>query len=78
VTPHRRTKLSQREYALLSHLLQRAPDPCSRIELLAAVWGSGYDTGTNVVDVYVRRLRTKLHHNTIETVRNVGYRVIPA
>ena len=78
VTANRRIKLSQREYTLLTHLFERAPDPCSRAELLAAVWGSGYDTGTNVVDVYVGRLRAKLQSNSIETVRNVGYRLIPA
>ena len=46
---------------------------CSREELLASVWGFTFDPGTNVVDVYVRRLRSKIGDDQIETVRNVGY-----
>lgn len=68
--------LSHREFALLRHLLNRRGKICSRQELLADVWGIGFDPGTNVVDVYVRRLRNKLLGNSIETVRNVGYRLI--
>ncbi len=71
----RHVPLTQQEFLLLMHLLQRAPDPCSRGELLASVWGTNIDTGTNVVDVSVRRLRWKLASNQIETVRNVGYRI---
>jgi DNA-binding response OmpR family regulator len=36
-------------------------------------WGYAFDPGTNVVDVYVGRLRAKLSAQLIETVRNVGY-----
>ena len=46
---------------------------CSREELLAQVWGYTFDPGTNVIDVYVSRLRAKLGAGIIETVRNVGY-----
>jgi two-component system OmpR family response regulator len=70
-----RVPLSHREYTLLAHLLNRRGKICSREELLADVWGLGFDPGTNVVDVYVRRLRNKLAGNAIETVRNVGYRL---
>jgi DNA-binding response OmpR family regulator len=49
---------------------------CTRQELLADVWGMPFDPGTNVVDVYVGRLRAKLLADTIETVRNVGYRLV--
>jgi two-component system copper resistance phosphate regulon response regulator CusR len=70
----RAVSLSQREFVLLGHLMRRAGEVCSREELLSAVWGSGYDAGSsNVVDVYVRRLRAKLQRSLIETVRNVGY-----
>lgn len=72
----RRIELSQREFVLLSHLLRRTPAVCTRQELLASVWGMGFDPGSNVVDVYVRRLRSKLTINRIETVRNVGYRLV--
>ncbi|MET8846783.1 response regulator transcription factor [Amycolatopsis sp. NPDC004625] len=68
------TMLSHREFLLLNHLMQRADEVCSRDELLADVWGYQFDPGSNVVDVYVRRLRSKLDGlRRIETVRNVGY-----
>jgi len=68
------TTLSHREFLLLQHFMQRAGEVCSRDELLADVWGYQFDPGSNVVDVYVRRLRSKLDGlRRIETVRNVGY-----
>lgn len=65
--------LSQREFILLGHLMRRAGEVCTRVELLADVWGYSFDPGSNVVDVCVRRLRSKLEREVIETVRNVGY-----
>ena len=65
--------LSEREFLLLEHLMRRAGDVCRREKLLADVWGYEFDPGTNVVDVYVGRLRAKLGVNLIETIRNVGY-----
>jgi DNA-binding response OmpR family regulator len=71
---NQRTALSHREFILLNHLMQRADQVCSREELLADVWGYQFNPGSNVVDVYVRRLRSKLAGlRRIETVRNVGY-----
>jgi two-component system OmpR family response regulator len=70
--------LSQREFLLLSHLMRRAGRVCRRDELLAQVWGYTFDTPSNVVDVYVRRLRAKLNPDSIETVRNVGYCFVAA
>jgi DNA-binding response OmpR family regulator len=72
----KRIELTQREFVLLSYLLQRAPAVCSRAELMKGVWGTSFDGGTNVVDVCVKRLRWKLTHGKIETVRNVGYRLV--
>jgi two-component system, OmpR family, response regulator len=69
----RRSPLSQREFLLLGHLMRRADEVCTRDELLADVWGLCFDPRSNVVDVYVRRLRSKLAQEHIETVRNVGY-----
>jgi len=68
-----RRGLSSREYALLLHMMQRAGDVCTREELLSDVWGYSFDPGSNIVEVYVRRLRAKLGAGRIETVRNVGY-----
>ncbi len=72
----KRVELTQREFVLLSYLLQRAPDVCSRAELMKSVWGTSFDGGTNVIDVYVKRLRWKLTDGRIETVRKVGYRLV--
>ena len=65
--------LSTRECALLEHLMRHEGQVCTREELLAQVWGYQFDPGTNVVDVYVRRLRSKLGMHAIETVRSAGY-----
>jgi len=80
---HRRTRtlscdgasmeLSPREFTLIHHLMQRAGDVCTRGELLSEVWGYAFDPGSNVVDVTVARLRSKIRGLRIETVRNVGY-----
>jgi DNA-binding response OmpR family regulator len=65
--------LSEREFLLLQHLMRRAGDVCKREELLTDVWGYAFDPGSNVVDVYVGRLRSKLGSDLIETIRHVGY-----
>lgn len=65
--------LSAREFHLLRFFMLRAGRPCSREQLLAEVWETPFDTGTNVVDVYVHRLRQKLGRGSIGTLRNVGY-----
>ncbi|HYT79632.1 MAG TPA: response regulator transcription factor [Actinomycetota bacterium] len=66
--------LSEREFLVLQYLMRKAGEVCTREELLADVWGYSFDPGSNVVDVYVGRLRSKLGSELIETVRNVGYR----
>lgn len=73
------TDLSDREFRLLHHLLEHVGEVISRERLLADVWGYGFDPGSNVVDVCVRRLRQKLGPDAhIETVRNAGYRLAAA
>ncbi len=72
--------LTAREFSLLE-LLMRSPDRVfTRTQILEHVWGYDFDPQTNVVDVYVRRLRSKVDHDPdiplIETVRGVGYRMI--
>ena len=70
----REVSLSEREFGLLAHLMRRAGAVCGRDELLHDVWGIDFDPGSNVVDVYVGRLRGKLRSTSqIETVRSVGY-----
>lgn len=65
--------LSPREFSLLAHLMRRRGDVCHREELLQDVWGLGFDPGSNVVEVCMRRIRHKLDDPPIETVRGVGY-----
>ncbi|HXH97909.1 MAG TPA: response regulator transcription factor [Gaiellaceae bacterium] len=73
------TDLTDREFRLLHHLLVHAGEVISRERLLAEVWGYGFDPGSNVVDVCVRRLRLKLGPDApIETVRHAGYRLAAA
>jgi DNA-binding response OmpR family regulator len=65
--------LSTREFVLLEYLMRRVGEVCARPELLEQVWGYTFDPATNVLDVYVRRLRHKLGGDAIQTIRNVGY-----
>ncbi|MDF5755577.1 response regulator transcription factor [Spongiactinospora sp. TRM90649] len=77
VVNDRQVELSFREFLLVQHLMRRAGQACSRAELLADVWGMTFHPGSNVVDVCVRRLRTKLDTpDRVETVRHVGYRFV--
>lgn len=71
----RSAKLSARELALLEVLLRRPEEVLSREQLLSRVWSFDFDTGTNVVDVYVGYLRRKLGNDVVETVRGAGYRL---
>jgi DNA-binding response OmpR family regulator len=73
-TNGRHVPLSEREFLLLEYLMRQDGDVCSRERLLAEVWDYSFDPGSNVVDVCVGRLRSKLGGDVIETVRNVGYR----
>ncbi len=65
--------LSEREFALLAHLLRRRGEVCGREELLHDIWGLDFDPGSNVVEVCMRRLRGKVDELPVETVRGVGY-----
>jgi two-component system OmpR family response regulator len=67
--------ISEREFLLLRYLMTRAGDVCTREEILADVWGISFDPGTNLVNVCIARLRSKLGCYSIQTVRNVGYSV---
>jgi DNA-binding response OmpR family regulator len=69
--------LSEREFGVLRHLMVRAGRPCSREDLLADVWQLDFDPQTNVVDVYVHRLRDKIGRGAIRTLRNRGYVLEP-
>jgi two-component system, OmpR family, response regulator len=67
--------MSRREFLLLRELVRNAGRTVSKERLLSSVWGFSHDPGSNVVDVYVRRVRARLGDDVIVTVRGEGYRV---
>jgi two-component system, OmpR family, response regulator QseB len=69
--------LSAREFTLLETFMRHPEQVLSRQHLLDRVWGYDYEPGSNVVDVYVGYLRKKLGRRLIETVRGMGYRLVP-
>jgi two-component system, OmpR family, response regulator len=70
--------LTQREFAILEYLLHHPDEVLSKPDILAHVWDFDFDGDPNIVEVYIRRLRTKLHRErpVIETVRGAGYRLV--
>lgn len=72
----RAVNLSTREAQLLEYLMHREGEVCTREEILESVWEYTFDPGSNLVDVYVARLRQKLDEICIHTVRNVGYSLL--
>lgn len=71
--------LTSKEFALLELFLLHAPDVVTRTEIVEHVWDCHFDSETNLVEVYVNRLRQKIDENRpsklIHTVRGVGYRL---
>jgi two-component system, OmpR family, response regulator len=67
--------LTRLETMLLRELMEHAGHSVPKDQLLASVWGIDFNPGSNVVDVCVRRLRSKLGFHLIETVRGAGYRL---
>ena len=72
-----RIDLAAREYKMLEVLLRNAGRVCGRALLLEQVWDFNFDPGSNLVDVYVRRLREKIdagrETRLLHTVRGSGY-----
>jgi DNA-binding response OmpR family regulator len=71
--------LTSKEFAILELFLLHAGDWITRSEILEHVWEHHSDTGSNLVDVYINRVRNKIDQNgftkLIHTVRGVGYRL---
>ncbi len=72
---HGMVPLTRRESMLLAELMHNAGRAVSKERLLSVVWGYSFSSESNVVDVYVRRLRAKLDPDVIATVRGRGYGV---
>ncbi len=69
-------ELRKKEYELLEYLLRNRERTISRCELLDHVWDYRKYTGSNTVDVHIKRLRDKLHDKgLIKTIHGVGYQI---
>jgi two-component system, OmpR family, response regulator len=72
-------ELTPREFSLLECLVRSPGRVLSRVQICDQVWSYDFDPGTNLVDVYVQRLRSKIDKRhelkLIHTVRGVGYKV---
>ena len=70
-------ELTAREYRLLEFLMHAPGRLCGRMMILEKVWDYDFDPGTNLVDVYIKRLREKIDANfepkLLHTVRGAGY-----
>jgi DNA-binding response OmpR family regulator len=75
----KRIELTAKEYALLEYLLLNAGQVLSRTMIVEHVWDQSFENLTNIVDVYVRHLRTKVDDpfstKLIQTVRGAGYSI---
>lgn len=69
--------LTSREFSLLQHFMKRKGHVLSRTMIIESVWGYDFESGTNIIDVYINFLRRKLRTLTgkdwIRTIRNRGY-----
>jgi DNA-binding response OmpR family regulator len=69
--------LTAREFRLLEFLMRSAGRICGRMSIIEKVWDYDFDPGTNLVDVYIKRLREKIDEEfepkLLHTVRGVGY-----
>jgi DNA-binding response OmpR family regulator len=71
----RTVDLTAREFGVLLTLVRHAGQILSRQQLLSDAWGDAFDPRSNVIDVCVNALRTKLGPDVVETVRGAGYRL---
>jgi len=68
-------KLTSHEYRLLAYLMMHRGEIVSRTELIEHLYDQDFDRDSNTIEVFVGRLRKKLHSQVIETVRGLGYRI---
>jgi DNA-binding response OmpR family regulator len=74
---NRHIDLATREFKLLEFLMRSAGQVCSRAAIIKNVWEYNFDPGTNLVDVYIMRIREKIEEGSerklLHTIRGVGY-----
>jgi DNA-binding response OmpR family regulator len=77
----RKIDLTAREFELLEHFARSPGRVLTRPQICERVWNYDFDPGTNLVEVYIQRLRKKVDGESdmklIETIRGVGYRMKP-
>jgi len=69
--------LTSHEYKVLAYLMHRPGSVVSRTELTEHIYAQDFDRDSNTIEVFVGRLRKKLPPALIETVRGLGYRLVP-
>jgi len=71
--------LTNREFSLLEMLMQASPNAVSKTAITERVWDQHFDSGTNIVNVYINQLRRKVDHGCqvalIQTVRGLGFAI---
>lgn len=68
-------KLTAHEYRVLLYLMHHAGQVVSRSELIEHIYAQDFDRDSNTIEVFIRRLRSKLGNDAITTERGLGYRV---
>lgn len=72
-------QLTARQFDVLEFLMRRAGQVMSKNDILAGVWDMDFDGDPNIVEVYIRRLRTRIDEpfdrRSIQTIRGAGYRL---
>ena len=69
--------LTSHEFRLLAYLMHRPGSVVSRTELTEHIYAQDFDRDSNTIEVFIGRLRRKLPPQAIETVRGMGYRLVP-
>ena len=75
----RKIELTNREFALLELLMVSAPNPVGKTTITEKVWDQHFDSGTNLVNVYINHLRKKIdkpnEESLIRTIRGIGFAI---
>ena len=78
----RTLQLTTKEYTLLEYLVRRRGDIVGRADIAEHVWDDSFDPMSNLIEVYIQRLRRKLDHDfpvkLIQTRRGAGYTIEPS
>jgi two-component system OmpR family response regulator len=74
-------ELTAKEYVILQYLMQNEEKVVSKLEIMDNAWDAGFEGSENIVEVYVGYLRKKIDApfglSTLQTVRGMGYRLVP-